>query len=193
MRRRRREGQALGILGTPVASPLNDQLPAQRAPSGMQPADASRSASSSGLSASAAPGHHDPGSRGVHERRQRVLRSLQQDLRLYSSTDTDLSEDEQEQQRLPSLRLTTEDEQSAKVEGHFVRRLEALGMLDGGGQATEYGAFRPPGSAGSPLAVSINKLLTPCRRWQTVLGIVRDLAHVMDSVNASTVGVCGRA
>eukprot|EP00887_Chlorella_sp_A99_P001887 scaffold18.g1887.t1 len=74
--------------------------------------------------------------------RQRALRSLQADLRQLSSvaSDSELSSEEEggpEEQRLPSLRLTTEDEASAGVEGHFARRLEALGMVDGDACPTE--------------------------------------------------------
>ena len=64
--------------------------------------------------------------------------------------------------------------------GLFLRKLQTAGFLDESGGVTpsclESGALEP----------TINKLLTHCERWETLMLIVHDLGHVFDHINVAT-------
>lgn len=86
----------------------------------------------------------------------------------------------------PFPRMTPEDERLANEEGHFFRRLLEAGLVDKQGNVTELGAVRVAPMNATYIHLTINKMLSMNRRYQTVIAVVRDVGSYMGSVNIAT-------
>ncbi|KAL6777066.1 hypothetical protein ACKKBF_B20085 [Auxenochlorella protothecoides x Auxenochlorella symbiontica] len=87
--------------------------------------------------------------------------------------------------QLPKVALDDADENQAMVPGHFMRKLQQGLFLDENREVTPLGKVQLL-IGRSYLNYSINWLLVKSRRWQTVLGILRDTLQLCDAVNLST-------
>ena len=86
----------------------------------------------------------------------------------------------------PFPRMTPEDERLANEEGHFFRRLLEAGLVDKQGNITELGAVKVAPMNASYIHLTINKMLSMNRRYQTVIAVVRDVGSYMGGVNIAT-------
>lgn len=87
---------------------------------------------------------------------------------------------------LPFLRMTSEDERLASTEGHFVQRLQEVGLLTEDGVVTELGQKYIESLDAIYIHLTINKMLSMNRRYQTILAVVRDVGLYMGPVNIAT-------
>ncbi|KAL4527358.1 hypothetical protein Ndes2526B_g08943 [Nannochloris sp. 'desiccata'] len=86
----------------------------------------------------------------------------------------------------PFPRMTPDDERLANEEGHFFRRLLEAGLVEPDGAVTALGNLRVAPMNATYIHLTINKMLSMNRRYQTVIAVVRDVGLYMGSVNIAT-------
>jgi hypothetical protein len=86
----------------------------------------------------------------------------------------------------PFPRMTPDDERLANEEGHFFRRLLEAGLVEPDGAVTALGNLRVAPMNATYIHLTINKMLSMNRRYQTVIAVVRDVGVYMGSVNIAT-------
>jgi hypothetical protein len=86
----------------------------------------------------------------------------------------------------PFPRMTPDDERLANEEGHFFRRLLEAGLVEADGSVTALGNLRVAPMDATYIHLTINKMLSMNRRYQTVIAVVRDVGVYMGSVNIAT-------
>lgn len=84
------------------------------------------------------------------------------------------------------LRMSPNDEKLAMHEGHFLSRLVEAGVIDGEGHVTEIGLQNVERMNASYIHLTINKMLSMNKRYQTVLAVVRDVGEYLGAVNLAT-------
>ena len=86
----------------------------------------------------------------------------------------------------PFPRMSADDERLASVDNHFLSRLQDAGLVDADGKVTPLGLTRVAPMQASYIHLTINKMLSMNRRYQTVLAVVRDAGGFMGPVNLAT-------
>jgi len=84
------------------------------------------------------------------------------------------------------IRMSPNDEKLAQNEGHFLRRLVEAGMVDGEGVVTEKGRTFMERMNATHIHLTINKMLSMNKRYQTVLAVIRDVGEYIGAVNLAT-------
>ena len=91
-----------------------------------------------------------------------------------------------EQGEMTILRMSPDDEKLALNKGHFLNRLKEGGLVDEGGNVTEKGEQFVDRMNATYIHLTINKMLSMNKRYQTVLAVVRDVGDYIGAVNLAT-------
>ena len=84
------------------------------------------------------------------------------------------------------LRMSPDDEKLAMNKGHFLNRLKENGLIDEEGNVTEAGNQYVERMNATYIHLTINKMLSMNKRYQTVLAVVRDVGDYIGAVNLAT-------
>lgn len=84
------------------------------------------------------------------------------------------------------IRMSPNDEKLALNEGHFLNRLREAGVIDGEGNVTEAGHQYVERMNATYIHLTINKMLSMNKRYQTVLAVIRDVGNYIGAVNLAT-------
>lgn len=84
------------------------------------------------------------------------------------------------------LRMSPDDEKLAMNKGHFLDRLKENGLIDEEGNVTELGNQYVERMNATYIHLTINKMLSMNKRYQTVLAVVRDVGDYIGAVNLAT-------
>lgn len=84
------------------------------------------------------------------------------------------------------IRMSPNDEKLAQNNGHFLRRLIEAGVVDGEGMVTEKGQAYIERMNATHIHLTINKMLSMNKRYQTVLSVIRDVGDYIGAVNLAT-------
>ncbi len=86
----------------------------------------------------------------------------------------------------PILRMSPDDEKLALNKGHFLNRLTEAGLVDESGEVTAKGNEYVERMNATYIHLTINKMLSMNKRYQTVLAVVRDVGPYIGAVNLAT-------
>lgn len=84
------------------------------------------------------------------------------------------------------LRMSPDDEKLAMNKGHFLNRLKENGLIDEDGKVTENGSQYVERMNATYIHLTINKMLSMNKRYQTVLAVIRDVGDYIGAVNLAT-------
>lgn len=86
----------------------------------------------------------------------------------------------------PILRMSPDDEKLALNKGHFLNRLKEAGLVEESGEVTATGSEYVERMNATYIHLTINKMLSMNKRYQTVLAVVRDVGPYIGAVNLAT-------
>ena len=84
------------------------------------------------------------------------------------------------------LRMSPDDEKLALNKGHFLNRLKEAGLIDADNKVTAKGGEYVERMNATYIHLTINKMLSMNKRYQTVLAVVRDVGDYIGAVNLAT-------